>query len=126
MNPKLCSSTVGDIEEGCCPLLDIAVKCNNCLNKFGQEDLNNCLNSGKLSTATIIGIVVGAVVFVILVAIVIRLVVKTRRGIEAKNKLSKLVKAGSSASRVIQNLQVGDIDSDVINDVIAKNQLVQS
>jgi tetrahydromethanopterin S-methyltransferase subunit F len=87
-NPNSCGQLTDGKPLSCCPNIEAATTCNNCMGLYTVDALSNCLKTG-LSTAAIIGIVVGVIVFLIIVGVIIYVVIKARRETQAKYKLQK-------------------------------------
>ncbi len=58
--------SASDPTKPCCQYISQANECNNCLNRYSTDALNQCLNGG-LSQGAIIGIAVGVTVAVLLI-----------------------------------------------------------
>jgi hypothetical protein len=128
-NPTSCSSLASENENGsitpeaCCPFVEEAVTCSNCLSKYSQNALQNCLSTGP-STGFIIGISVGVVVFLIVTTIVIYVWVRTKRNFKAKQKLIQNT-TSAKGKRLISMLN-SDVGSQVFADVQQRQTLLQN
>lgn len=76
----------GKDPEPCCPNVQAATQCSNCLGLYSSDALAQCLQTG-LSTGAIVGIVLGILGALAIIIAITAVVVKTRKQEEAKRRL---------------------------------------
>lgn len=127
-NPVSCGVFVGNNDgvfkdtdqQACCPFVKEATECNACLNRYTEDALKTCLQSG-LTTLEIVGIIAG-VVGAIILSIIIYIVVRFRGKIKAQDSLRKQFIGNSSAQKLIDTLG-SSVDASVFRTIEARERL---
>jgi hypothetical protein len=115
--------TIGG-KTSCCPNIQEATECNNCLSRYDRNELQQCLSPG-LSTGEIAGIAVGCIVGVGILSVIIWVIIKSRRNFSAKNSLQSSVGKNSKASDLIKSLNQDSVGGDVFKIVEQRSKLLK-